>query len=246
MRQAQVGRVERAEQRARRFHQVSHFIEQNSIFRRHTADRRRQFSQLLGDQGVALGAVDDHARAGHDLVIIGGVGNVKGRRVVWPQTACRAAAAGVAVGERNHLAAQQGHEPADGTRESNAVGIPAHGFAKAEAGHQGRQQFLQHLRRGPAGDGLYRIQIFAAGVAAAHQVAHRQAVLARKAFRGPGGLTLRIERGLERRPLDDLLVVALARGQSLHLQNQAPWGACGRQRAEAQASLAQALAGQCF
>jgi hypothetical protein len=210
-RQLQKFGVEAAQDGGGLFDQVRHFVEQVFFDEGFAAHLRRGLPDLLHDGGFALFFVEDDAGGAHQVEVAVGGGDGDFGRIIRAQAAADAAACNARVFKRDDRLAEEGDQPADGTREGDAAVVPSHGLLEFDFGNEFGQRFGEDLGRGASrllDDGE---DVFAARwrVLADLQVGDVHAVFPGKALGGGGGVAAWVEGLIGRRPLDEGLAVGL-------------------------------------
>ncbi len=117
-------------------HQVGHLLQEGGVVGDAPAHLGGQFLRLLADHLPPPLHVHHDAALLHEGEVILGPLDDDLRRAQGPKAARGAAAAHAGVFEGHDSVAQEGHQPADGTREGHARLVPAHGEGEAQRGDE--------------------------------------------------------------------------------------------------------------
>ena len=127
------------------FDEVGDFVEEVGIIGYVAVNFPGECFDLLFDGFPPFVAVDCDAVFLHLCAIVRGRSDFDFGRGIGAQPAARAACCCACIGKWDDLIAVEGDNPAEGTRICDSVGMPAHGFGKAEFGDEFGQQFSKYF-----------------------------------------------------------------------------------------------------
>ena len=233
--------IEVAQQRGGLLHEIGHFFQQAGIVGDLPVNAFRNLSDLRLHDFTAFGVIEnDVVLLQRRQILIGGGDDDIGR-TLGARAARDVAAADGRVLERHDLIFQQRDEPAQRPAERNAIAGPAHGLLKLQRGDQFRQQRGKHFTGGLARIVLLGVNVLIALLFDFDQIVDIDALPARKAFGGFGGLAIFVEGGLGRRAAHHRIERRLLRREVAHEEALPPWGGKALDRVVFQAGVLQHL-----
>ena len=194
-RQAEILFFKRTAQGHRRFVEVGDFIKQVAFgfFGHAPAHFGGEGLGGFPDGFAALVHVQHDAVRGERAFVHVGAGDVEGLRLGAAHVARGAPAHHTGVLERNHLFAQQRHNPAQGAGVGDVSPVPAHALGEGDAGNERGQGFGEHVAGGATFFTHMGDNVFAPVYLAPFEGAHVHALRAGKAQGGFGGVPLGVE-----------------------------------------------------
>ncbi len=208
--QGQIFLFEAADEGGGFLDQIGHFVEQAGIGRNGPVEAVSQRGRVPLNNRLPFGHPHHEAIVVQSVQVRGRVLNHNLRRIIRAQPTTDAAADHSGIGERNHIRAVQGHQPAQRAAEADVAPVPAHALGEFQAGDPLGQRSGQHLRRRTP-----RLEQFGGHITPFAIVHHIQIFdvdpfAPGKPFGGFGGVAIKIEGPVSGWPLHFHLQVGLA------------------------------------